>query len=139
MTDKTVEILIFLLGYLKENNFDIEALNEFSENLIMSGYNANDITEALSIIVEKHNFESVRLVKFNEQKDTSIRVLNDFERMKIPSKVYGYIVKLKTISIISGEQMERVIDYCMLVDSQKITESDIDEIVANVIFEEHLH
>ena len=35
VTNKTIEILIYLLGYLKDNSFDVESLNEFSENLMI--------------------------------------------------------------------------------------------------------
>ena len=137
MTDKTIEILIFLLGYLKENNFDVESLSEFSENLVVSGYNENDVAEALGLLLERRNFVPVNVNEITEQKDTSIRMLNDFERIKIPPEVYGYLLKLRTMSVMSGAQMEKIIDYCMFMNLQKITESDINEIVATILFEEH--
>ena len=31
--------------------------------------------------------------------------------------------------------MERIVDYCMLLGSNAITESDIDEIAASILFE----
>ena len=138
MNNKTIEILIFLLGYLKENNFDDESLSEFSENLVISGYNADDVAEALGLLLEKLHFIPVRSSEISEQKETSIRMLNDYERMKIPAEVYGYILKLRSMSLINGAQMEKIIDYCMFTDSHKISESEINEIIAAIIFEDNM-
>lgn len=138
MNNKTIEILIFLLGYLKENNFDDDSLSEFSENLIVNGYNENDVAEALGLLLEKLNFVQVRSTEISEQKNTSFRLLSDFERLRIPSDIYGYIMKLRSMSLINGTQMEKVIDYCMFMEQQKINESEINELVAAILFEEHM-
>ena len=138
MNNKTIEILIFLLGYLKENNFDFESLGEFSEKLVVSGYSENDVAEALGLLLEKHSFVPVDTEEITEQKDTSFRLLNDYERIKIPPEMYRYLLKLRAMSVINGSQMEKIIDYCMFMSSQKITESDIDEVLATILFEEHV-
>ena len=138
MNNKTIEILIFLLGYLKENNFDDESLSVFSENLVISGYNADDVAEALGLLLEKLHFIPVKSSEISEQQETSIRMLNDYERMKIPAEVYGYILKLRSLSLINGAQMEKIIDYCMFTDSHKISESEINEIIAAIIFEDNM-
>ena len=138
MNNKTIEILIFLLGYLKENNFDDESLSVFSENLVIRGYNADDVAEALGLLLEKLHFIPVKSSEISEQQETSIRMLNDYERMKIPAEVYGYILKLRSLSLINGAQMEKIIDYCMFTDSHKISESEINEIIAAIIFEDNM-
>lgn len=137
MNDKTIEILIQLLGHIKENSLDIESLSDFSESLVVRGYNENEIAEALGWLFERFNLQATDSSEIVEQKKESVRVLSEFERLKISPRVYGYLLKLQSLSVITSPQMERVLDYCMLLGSDTVTEADIDEIVANVLFDEY--
>jgi len=58
--------------------------------------------------------------------------------MNISPGIFGYILKLRSLSLINSSQMERIIDYCMFNDSGRMTEADIDEIVAEIIFDDHM-
>jgi len=137
VNDKTIEILIQFLGHIKEHSLDIESLSDFSESLVIRGYNENEIAEALGWLFERFNVQTTDAAEIAEQKKESVRVLSDFERLKISPRIYGYLLKLQSLSIINGPQMERVIDYCMLLGSDAISEFDIDEIVANILFDEY--
>jgi uncharacterized protein Smg (DUF494 family) len=135
VNEKTIEILIQLLGHIKENSLDVESLSEFSETLVIRGYSEREVAEALSWLFEKFNFLTVKSTEIFEKNKESVRVLSEFERLRISPEIYGYLLKLQSLSIINGTQMERVVDYCMLLGSNTIAESDIDEIVASIIFE----
>ena len=137
MNEKTIEILIQLLGHIKENDLDVESLSEFSESLIIRGYNEREVAEALSWLFEKLNFLTVKSTEIAEQKQESVRILHDYERLKISPEVYGYLLKLKALSVINGSQMEKVLDYCMLLGADTLQESEIDEIVASILFDDH--
>lgn len=138
MNNKTIEILIYLLGYLKDNNFDDDSLSEFSENLVINGYSENDVADALGLILEKLSYVPMRQAEVSEQKSTSVRMLSNIERLNISPDVYGYILKLKSLSLINGSQMEKLLDYCMFSDSRRITEDEINEIVAEIIFDDKM-
>lgn len=136
MNNKIIEILIQLLGHLKENDLDADGLSEFSDVLITRGYDEIDVAEAIKWFLEKLNTHTVKSTEILEQKDKSIRILHDYERINIPSDVYGYLLKLKSISVITSSQMEKILDYYMLIGPNSLSESDINEIVANILFEE---
>ena len=102
ITDKPIEISLYIRGYEKECNCNIENPNKFSEHIVMSGYSESDIAEALSMLRERNNFLSVQSSEIGGHNTTSIKMLSDFERIKITPEVYGYTVKLKNMSIISG-------------------------------------
>jgi uncharacterized protein Smg (DUF494 family) len=135
VNEKTIEILIQLLGHIKEHNLDVESLSEFSETLVVRGYSEREVADALAWLFDKFTFLTVKSTEILEQKKESVRVLNEYERLKISPQIYGYLLKLQSLSIINGQQMERIVDYCMLLGSNAITESDIDEIVASILFE----
>ena len=56
MNDKTIEVIIMLLGHLRENDLDVESLKDFSESLVVHGYNEHDVSEALGWLFDKLNF-----------------------------------------------------------------------------------
>ena len=97
-----------------------------------------DVGEALNWLFDKMNFMAIKSTEINDQKTESVRILHDYERMKIPAEAYGYILKLRSLSLINGAQMEKIIDYCMFTDSHKISESEINEIIAAIIFEDNM-
>lgn len=136
MNNKIIEILIQLLGHLKEHDLDVESLNEFSDGLITGGYDEIDVNEAINWFLEKLNTHTVKSTEILEQQDKSVRILHEYERINIPPDVYGYLLKLKSMAVITGSQMEKIIDYYMLVGPNSLSESDINEIVANILFEE---
>ena len=136
--NRTIEILIHILGYLKEHNFDFDTLGEFSENLLVNGYDEDEVAEAFSLLFDKISVISSESTEFAIQNERSMRVLSSLERLKIPSAVFGYLLKLRSTNVISSGTMEKVIDYCMLMDPKDITESDIDEVIANLLFDEKI-
>ncbi len=136
MNDRIIKILIHLLGHLKHNELDSESLSEFSEALITRGYDEKEIAEAVHWFLEKLNSRTIMSTEILEQKKESVRVLHDYERINIPSEVYGYLLKLKSMSVITGTQMEKILDYYMLIGTNSLSDSDIDEIIASVFFEE---
>lgn len=137
MKVRVIEILIHLLGHLKERDLDLESLTEFSDGLINRGYDEKEIAEAVHLFLEKLSSRSILSSEIIEQKNESVRVLHDYERINIPPEVYGYLLKLKSISVITSAQMEKVLDYYMLLGPGSSRDVNIYDIVANVLFEDH--
>ena len=133
--EKTLEVIIKLLSHLRENDLDTDSLKEFSESLVIHGYTEQDIAEALSWLFEKLNVITVRSTEIADQQKESVRILHDYERIKISPETYGYLLKLKNLSLITAPQMEKIIDFCVMTGNS-LNESDIDEIVASIIFQE---
>ena len=138
MQNKAVEILIYLLGYLAENNFEIDTLSDFSEQLVMNGYSEQDIAEAVGLLMERYNTIPVTSTDLSEQSATATRMLSGHERLVIPTQVYGQILSLRSRGILNAVQLEKTLDYCMYLGTNRLADFDINEIVANVLFEEHL-
>lgn len=135
MNNKTIEILIHLLGHLREHEFDFDSLNEFSENLVFNGYNENDIAEAIGWLLDRLSIANTRPSEVARQQDHSVRILSDHERMQISPDVYGYLLNLRANRIITPPQMEKIIDYCMMMGGRLVTEEDVNEILVAILFE----
>ncbi len=137
MTNKTMEILIFLLGYLKDSNFDDESLSDFSESLVLNGYSENEVADALGMLLEKLDFVHLKPELVHKHRETSTRILSDYERVNIRPEMFGYISSLKTHGIVNAAQMEKLIDFCLFAGT-KVSEYEIDEMVAAIIFEDYM-
>ena len=129
---------MFLLGYLKDSNFDDENLGDFSESLILNGYSENEVADALSMLLEKLDFVHLKPEDVEEHRKTSTRILSDYERVSVSPEIYGYILRLKSLSVINAGQMEKLIDFCMFAGSKKVTGEEVDEMVAAIIFEDYM-
>ena len=136
MNDSIIRILILLIGHLKDNELNSESLSDFSEGLVTRGYSEKEINEAIQWFFEKLNTRTIMSTDIIEQKTESVRILHDYERMNVPKEVYGYLLKLKSTSVITGSQMEKIIDYCVLSGFDPSEDIDISEIIAGVLFEE---
>ena len=135
MDDKTLELIIKLLGHIRENDLDADSLQEFSDSLVFHGYNELEVADALGWLFEKLNFMTVKSTGIEEQNTESVRILHEYEQLKITPEIYGYLLRLKNQSVINSSQMEKIIDYCVLA-GDNVAESDIDEIVANILFKD---
>ena len=138
MNDRVIEILIHLLGHLKDNDMDVDSLNDFSDGLVTRGYDEGEVIEAIQWFLDKLNSRTVMATDILEHRSGSVRVLHDYERMNIAPETYGYLLKLKSLGVITGAQMEKILDYYLLIGPRQYSESDINEVVAEVIFEEFL-
>jgi len=137
LNDRILKILIHLLGHLKDNDLNGESLGEFSDGLVARGYDEKEVAEAIHWFLEKLSSRTIMSTEILEQKKESTRVLHDYERINIPSEVYGYLLKLKSMSVITGAQMEKILNYYMLIGSNSLNDSDINEIITSVLFEEY--
>ena len=138
MNDRVIEILIHLLGHLKDHDMDSDSLNEFSDGLVTRGYDEGEVIEAIQWFLEKLNSRTVLTTEILEQKKGSVRVLHDYERMNIEPETYGYLLRLKALGVITGAQMEKILDYYLLMGQHNHNEADVNEVVADVIFDEYL-
>ncbi len=137
MNEKIIEILIQLLGHLKDHDLDIESLGEFTDGLVTRGYDESEVTEAIHWFIEKMNSRSVMSTEIEEQTPGSVRVLHESERINISPDIYGYLLQLKALDIITGAQMEKILDYYMLLGSNSMKDIDINEIIASILFENY--
>ncbi len=138
MNDKVIEILIHLLGHLKEHDLDMDSLSEFSEGLVGRGYSEKEVAEAIQWFLEQIDSRTALSSEILEQSSTSVRILHDYERMNISIDVYGYLLRLKKLSVITSTHMEKILDYYMLIGPRGDEHLDVNEIVASVMFEDHM-
>lgn len=107
MNDKIIEILIHLLGHLRDHDLDVESLGEFSDRLVTRGYDEKEVAEAIHWFLERLNSRTVMSTEIIEQKAESVRVLHDYERINIPTEIYGYLLKLNPCQLLQEPRWKK--------------------------------
>jgi len=130
-----VEILIYLMQEIRENQHGMEHIDGISKDLVQQGYTENEINAAFSWLFER--FESDTEKIYASKKDfhlQSYRVLHDIEKLVISPEAYGYILQLQRLNLIGKSDVEQIIDRALMLGGGRVGVDDIKSIVASMFF-----
>jgi uncharacterized protein Smg (DUF494 family) len=132
MREKIVEILVYLMGELRNNiplgEIDLSVLTN-------SGYTPTEISTAFSWLYEKINLGENLVKGISKSSPHSHRVLHDAERMVFTPEAHGFLIQLRELGLISEEDIEAVIDRVMLADYVTAGMQETKSIVASILLE----
>ncbi|MDC1068626.1 DUF494 family protein, partial [Candidatus Kapabacteria bacterium] len=109
MQERIVELITIVLQELKKN---IRISDIDIENLIGKGYTSSEISTAFSWLVDRIEFNT----NFNTGDDStedSFRFLHDAEQEMFTKEAWGEVIQLKTLGILSYENVETLIENFM--------------------------
>jgi len=132
MREKIVEIIVYLMGELRNNiplgEIDLSVLTN-------SGYTPTEISTAFSWLYEKIDLGENLVKEISKSSPHSHRVLHDAERMVFTPEAHGYLIQLRELGLISEEDIEAVIDRVMLADYVTAGTQETKSIVASILLE----
>jgi Smg protein len=132
MREKIVEIIVYLMGELRNNiplgEIDLSVLTN-------SGYTPTEISTAFSWLYEKIDLGENLVKEISKSSPHSHRVLHDAERMVFTPEAHGYLIQLRELGLISEEDIETVIDRVMLADYVSAGMQETKSIVASILLE----
>jgi Smg protein len=132
MREKIVEIIVYLMGELRNNiplgEIDLSVLTN-------SGYTPTEISTAFSWLYEKIDLGENLVKEISKSSPHSHRVLHDAERMVFTPEAHGYLIQLRELGLISEEDIEAVIDRVMLADYVTAGMQETKSIVASILLE----
>lgn len=132
MREKIVEIIVYLMGELRNNI----PLGEIDLSVLTSnGYTPTEIGPAFSWLYEKINLGENVVKEISKSSPHSHRVLHDAERMVFTPEAHGYLIQLRELGVISEEDIETVIDRVMLADYVAAGIQETKSIVASILLE----
>ena len=135
MNERVVEILIYLMTEIHENQEGMEQIDGISNDLKQQGYTENEINTAFSWLFERIKSDTEQIFKYEKNiKVNSFRALHDIEKIVITPKAYGYILQLQHLNLLDGSDVEQVIERAMMLGSSLVNIDDIKSIVASIFF-----
>jgi len=131
MKEKVVELLVFIMSEIQENKriSDIDM-----KDLQSKGYTQSEISAAISWI-----YDNVEIGQHDHRgpvspQEGSRRVFHDAEKAVISTDAQGFLVQLKELGLLDAHDLELVIERAMMSGYEKLTVSELQEMVAAVLF-----
>ena len=132
MREKIVEIIVYLMGELRNNiplgEIDLSVLTN-------NGYTPTEISTAFSWLYEKISLGENLAKEVGKSSPHSHRVLHDAERMVFTAEAFGYLIQLRELGLTTDEQIETVIDRVMLADYATAGLQETKSIIASILLE----
>lgn len=132
MQEKIVEILVYLIGELRNNipinDIDLSVLSK-------KGYSATEISTAFNWLFEKISDGENIITDTAPSSPHSHRVLHDAERAVINAEAYGYLIQLRELGLITEMDIEVIIDRVMMSGYAAIDLQEVKTMVAQLMAE----
>jgi Smg protein len=132
MREKIVEIIVYLMGELRNNiplgEIDLSVLTN-------SGYTPTEISTAFSWLYEKIAVSENLAKDVSKSSPHSHRVMHEAERSVFTNEAQGYLIQLRELGLISDSEIEMVIDRVMLADYATAGTQETKSIVASILLE----
>ena len=135
MNERVVEILIYLMTEIRENQGGMEQIDGISKDLKQQGYTENEINAAFSWLFERIKIGTEQI--FQSEKSgrlQAFRMLHDVEKIVITPLAYGYVLQLQRLHLLDVSEVEQVIERAMMLGVSKVDVDDIKSIVASIYF-----
>lgn len=134
MNNRILEIVVFLMDYLRDSgggSFDSEDL---SISLKSMGYSEIEISSAYSWLVERFDNAPEKCFADFPATHNSVRVLSPEERALLTSDGYGYLLKLLNLMLIGDEQFEEILDRVLFLGTKPINAEQVKLVASTVLF-----
>lgn len=132
--ERLVELLVFLVSELQQKKEIDESLIKL---LLNKGYTRNEISVALTWIMEKlEESQKTLLTNFSESTQ-SFRYLHEAERELFTPDGWNELNQLYLLGILDFEKMEMLIDRMMMVGLPPIDSKAVKRLASVLIFEKY--
>lgn len=129
--EKIIEIIVYLLGELKNNK---QLAEVDMDNLAKLGYTQNEINTAFSWVYSKI-FAGEKIFLDPNADTRSQRFLHDAEQNVVSSEAYGYLVQLKELGLINNMDIDLIIDKIMVSSYNYVSKEDMKSIIATYLLD----
>jgi len=133
MTERVVEILIYIMSELRRSQKSSKKLDLLSKDLIQKGYTESEISSALTWIINRLNMDAEEVTDSEHPNPNAYRHLHEIERAVISTEAYGYVIQLKELGIIDELDVEELLERAMMLGTSAVDVEDIKSIVATLL------
>ena len=139
MRNRILEIVVFLMDFMREHSENQPAPDDISIELKDMGYSDTEINTAYSWFLEQFNSSVEEYYNDLPENACSVRILTAEERLQLSSDAYGFVLKLLNNRILSSEQFETILERILLLHGETIDVDRMKIIVSSVLFHDIDH
>ncbi len=136
MRNRILEIVVFLMDYMKDEQDRQAESDDVSNALRNLGYSEQEIGAAYSWFLDQFKGAAEQFFSKFPEKHSSQRILTESERMYVASEAQGFLIKLLDSSIINDEQFESILERAIFFAGEPITLEQMKIIASAVVFNE---
>jgi uncharacterized protein Smg (DUF494 family) len=134
MTERVVEILIYIMTEIRRNHDVSRKLDMLSQNLIKKGYTESEISSAFTWLLDKIDHEAEELMAPQSSSlKNSFRHLHEIERTIITPGAYGYIIQLRELGIIDEFDVEQILERSLMLGPSRVGVSDVKSLISSLL------
>ncbi|MBU0507401.1 DUF494 domain-containing protein [bacterium] len=135
MDQRIVEILMYVIGELQSRRIRIEEIEGISDELMQRGFSQREVSTAISVFADRLLTESKRTFVAFPAFPYAHRVLHDLERQYVSPEAYGYLIEMARMSILDHEDVEEIIERCVLLGNLNVGGDEMKVFVATHLLE----
>jgi len=134
--DRILEIVVYLMNQLTDQQGSINSIDEMSADLRSMGFTDSEISSAYSWLLN-HFEEYPDSFSVTDKKigNRSMRVLSEMERNIVSPEAYGYLLQLRCLKLLTAEQMEMILDRCALFVNDPIDLTEMKILASVTMFD----
>ena len=134
MESKILEIVVYLIDHLRENEGQISDMDDVSSDLRSMGYTDNEISSAYSWVLERYGTGDKLYYSDFPEDHSSLRILSHAERYQFAPEAYGFVLKLMNLGLLDDEQFEMILDRGTMLGSRPVTQDQVKLIASSFVF-----
>ncbi len=135
MGDRVLEIVVFLMSKIKDQQGQLDDLDEIALYLKNQGFTENEISSAYSWFLD-HLQNDNEFLYNSVINGNATRVLSDQERQLFSSRAIGYLLQLRHLGLLSDQQFEMVMERGSMIWTSSINLDQVKILVETILFSE---
>ncbi len=135
MGDRVLEIVVFLMSKIKDQQGKIDDLEEIALYLKNQGFTENEISSAYSWFLDhlQNNNEFLYNSTINAN---ATRILSAQERQLFSAEAVGYLLQLRHLGLLSDQQFEMVLERGSMIWTSSINLDQVKMLIETILFSE---
>ena len=135
MGDRVLEIVVFLMSKIKDQQGKLDDLEEIASYLKNQGFTENEISSAYSWFLDHLQNDNEFLYNSTINANAT-RILSDLERQLFSSEAVGYLLQLRHLGLLSDQQFEMVLERGSMIWTSSINLDQIKMLIETILFSE---
>ena len=135
MGDRVLEIVVFLMSKIRDQQGRLDDLDEIATYLKNQGFTENEISSAYSWFLDHLQNDNEFLYNSTINANAT-RIFSDQERQLFSSEAIGYLLQLRHLGLLSDQQSEMVLERGSMIWTSSINLDQVKMLIETILFSE---
>ncbi len=134
MEDRILEIVFYLVQYVRSHDGMLAHLDDISRSLKNLGFTDSEISSAYGWFLEEVQSRSEKFVFSNDVGEVPPRVFSELEKQQIVTEAQGYLIQLYQMGLLCEDEFEQVVERALMMSPDKIDLEAMKMLASTVLF-----